>query len=635
MKQTIKLISVLILAVFILLPQAVIASEEKSDLNYMAIGDSLAEGLSFDGMNFINGYPDQINNQLVEKLPYLNINYTNAGVSGYTTNQVLSQVMSDDDVRKALQEADIITISAGANDLLQVVDMEKLMNGSSEDQLEVIKAAEAAINGVVVNLGSIIGEINQVNPEASIFVMGYYNAMPYLVDMQDLVIQLIAGLNQGIKAAAETGAYYVPIFDVFHGNYEEYLPNPENIHPNEAGYKAIADVFLNYIVADLGEGHWVYSNNKPDDKADIGASYYVHVTTLDIYEKVKGKWELVGNYKEGTGAIDELSLLYGNGIPPKDAGYIGQYYLDVENKYLYLKHKEGWLGEVNLVNEEPIDDPVYDEEPVDHEQVIVNNEAVEAVKKDGVLRIDFKEALKVSEVTLSAEQVKMLQEKRAVLAINKEDVALTIPSGLLGDGTEAVTITVTDQGYTPDSLSKVYDFTIQIGEKYLRQFNEHEVTLYFKVDEAKVKNTENLKVYFFNEETEEWVVIGGSYMDGAVVAATSHFSKFTVFEMEEEEIIDEVKEEEPKAESEENGTGKADDVKNAGKKSDEEKKNKGTGKLKTNAEEKEESALASTKQGGKQLPETATNMYNWIFAGSILLLTGGVMLIVSRRKAVY
>src|SRR5699024_12747198 len=40
--------------------------------------------------------------------------------------------------------------------------------------------------------------------------------------------------------------------DAFTGKSDEYLPNPD-IHPNEAGYQAIADEFLQEIIPNLEE----------------------------------------------------------------------------------------------------------------------------------------------------------------------------------------------------------------------------------------------------------------------------------------------------------------------------------------------------------------------------------------------
>ena len=56
----------------------------------------------------------------------------------------------------------------------------------------------------------------------------------------------------------------------------------------------------------------------------------------------------------------------------------------------------------------------------------------------------------------------------------------------------------------------VYDFTIKSNGKDKHKFNE-KVTLTFTVDSSKVKNPENVKVYYFNEDTKKWELVGGEY----------------------------------------------------------------------------------------------------------------------------
>lgn len=102
------------------------------------------------------------------------------------------------------------------------------------------------ITTVGQNIGKIIGIMQARYPNAKIYVMGYYNALPYLSpSTQEHTVPLIHGLNSAIKTAADaTGVTFVPTFGKFEGNYESYLPNPQDIHPSDAGYVAIADAFI-------------------------------------------------------------------------------------------------------------------------------------------------------------------------------------------------------------------------------------------------------------------------------------------------------------------------------------------------------------------------------------------------------
>lgn len=102
---------------------------------------------------------------------------------------------------------------------------------------------------VGVKMPQIIQAVQQKYPEAKIYVMGYYNALPYLPsDIQTETLKMISGLNDVIKTATNaTGVTYISTFEKFVDNYASYLPNPDDIHPSDAGYEAIAAAFLEEI----------------------------------------------------------------------------------------------------------------------------------------------------------------------------------------------------------------------------------------------------------------------------------------------------------------------------------------------------------------------------------------------------
>ncbi|NMO76335.1 LPXTG cell wall anchor domain-containing protein [Bacillus sp. UniB3] len=74
-----------------------------------------------------------------------------------------------------------------------------------------------------------------------------------------------------------------------------------------------------------------------------------------------------------------------------------------------------------------------------------------------------------------------------------------------------------------------YDFTIAADGETYHKFNE-KVKLTFKVDSKQVKNPKNVKVYYWNEKEGKWELVGGEYKNGAVSVYTDHFSTYGVFE---------------------------------------------------------------------------------------------------------
>ena len=90
-----------------------------------------------------------------------------------------------------------------------------------------------------------MAQINEINPEAQVYVMGYYNPFYYMSeDMQPLLKQLLDMLNKAIATGlVGTQAIFVPTGDVIASNYMTSLPNPGNIHLSEAGYKKVTEQF--------------------------------------------------------------------------------------------------------------------------------------------------------------------------------------------------------------------------------------------------------------------------------------------------------------------------------------------------------------------------------------------------------
>ena len=99
------------------------------------------------------------------------------------------------------------------------------------------------------NLETIMEQASTINPNVDIYVLGYYNTLPYLSEgFQKKIVALLQTLNQTIETTAvANGATYVPSYDAFDGRYSELLPNQHDIHPSEAGYKVIAKQFMTVL----------------------------------------------------------------------------------------------------------------------------------------------------------------------------------------------------------------------------------------------------------------------------------------------------------------------------------------------------------------------------------------------------
>ncbi|MDT8858906.1 GDSL-type esterase/lipase family protein [Alkalihalobacillus sp. MEB130] len=228
----------MLLFVFVLLtslPMTTLAKgPEKKAIHYVALGDSLAWGMSpFQPSIKGLGYPEYLKSRF-EQSQY-KVKFLNLGYPGLTSQLLQRGIDIDPLVVSEIQKADLITISIGANDILPV--------RTAPEEVYI------ALNNLETNLQSILSTIKTRNPNANVYVMGYYNPFPYAPqDHQPALLQLLASLNQKIEAVTTANDYtYIPTDKVISKNYETYLPNPENIHLSEEGYQAVAKEFWKKI----------------------------------------------------------------------------------------------------------------------------------------------------------------------------------------------------------------------------------------------------------------------------------------------------------------------------------------------------------------------------------------------------
>ncbi|MGM0904878.1 MAG: SGNH/GDSL hydrolase family protein [Bacillota bacterium] len=210
-------------------------SPEKQDFDYVALGDSLAAGITpynQDGL----GYPEYLEQRF--KQSQYNINLDNLGVPGYTSTHLVANI-NNTNIQESIKDAELVTIGIGANDLLGALKLNPALVGS-------------AIVNVKNNLQTILTTIKQLNPNAKVYVMGYYNPFPYLsAEEQASLLPLLSSLNNVIQLTTVSNGYsFVQTEKVIAKKYETYLPIPENIHLSEEGYKTIAKEFWKVIDKD-------------------------------------------------------------------------------------------------------------------------------------------------------------------------------------------------------------------------------------------------------------------------------------------------------------------------------------------------------------------------------------------------
>lgn len=246
-----------LLLVFMLMIPAWVGAEGKDNrINYLALGDSLAAGQLSDKSKPIdeNGYGKGYADFLAQQLDELDVlgNYNkNFAKSGHTITGIVEDIGSNIEIdnvsiQSAIAEADIITLSAGVNDILKLIDRSDF----SYDEAEL----EAGLQKVGEDLGKTLMQITNLNSDAKVYIMGYYNAFPYVPEsiQKEKIIPLLTILNGIINEVAQPfGATFVPTEAAIDKSIKTYIDNPEDIHPNELGYQVLANEFWKRI--NLGE----------------------------------------------------------------------------------------------------------------------------------------------------------------------------------------------------------------------------------------------------------------------------------------------------------------------------------------------------------------------------------------------
>ncbi|WP_075619016.1 SGNH/GDSL hydrolase family protein [Paenisporosarcina indica] len=209
-------------------------------VSYVAIGDSLAAGQT-PNREIDTGYSDLIAQEIAQhqRLVFFS---KDLAFPGFTTTDVLQRVQSKE-AKPLLQKANVITVSAGANDLLRLIDSNARSGSLSFQQVP----ADFSLNVVRKNMQILLADLKESAPKAEIYVMGYYFAYPHARDSQKVgTAKQLDLLNEILeKVAKEAGVAFVSVDAGFGDKAIEKIPNPSDVHPNAEGYRTMANSFFN------------------------------------------------------------------------------------------------------------------------------------------------------------------------------------------------------------------------------------------------------------------------------------------------------------------------------------------------------------------------------------------------------
>ncbi len=206
---------------------------------YVALGDSLAAGQT-PYSQIDAGYTDFIALQLMrhQKLAHFS---KELSFPGYRVQNVIDSIQTEP-AQQLLKNATIVTISAGANNLLPLISHNANNGSLAFSQLSV----NFALNEVRLQLKELLQQVQEKAPYATIYVMGYY--FPYTSVHEKQMIgatKALALLNDILQQEAKAAdAVFVDIYKEFGERSVKYLPNVSDVHPNQLGYLVMANEML-------------------------------------------------------------------------------------------------------------------------------------------------------------------------------------------------------------------------------------------------------------------------------------------------------------------------------------------------------------------------------------------------------
>lgn len=200
-----------------------------------AIGDSLTQGVGDE--SGYGGHIGMLNHLFNEGEK--RIHFDTFAKRG-TRSEQLIQLLEKEEAKRAIEQADIVFITIGANDIMQVAK-ENFMNLTLQEFLDARHRFEKQIE-------KIITIIRSYSEDAEIYFLGFYN--PFGVYFHDIkeIETIVQGWNQAVKKIADShnDTYFIPIADLFQGQNAP-LYAEDHFHPNYNSYVNITNRILQYL----------------------------------------------------------------------------------------------------------------------------------------------------------------------------------------------------------------------------------------------------------------------------------------------------------------------------------------------------------------------------------------------------
>ncbi|MFD2214357.1 SGNH/GDSL hydrolase family protein [Metabacillus endolithicus] len=202
-------------------------------MKVVGIGDSLTKGVG-DGAE-LGGYVGRVTEMLEEQDHIKDVLVENYGVKGHKTSN-LQKKLTNDKVIESIKEADMVVMTIGGNDIMNVV-RQNIFSLDFEPFRAEQKLYEERLRNIIITIRS-------YNSDAQIVFVGLYNPFKYMLPNITEIDQIIDEWNSVSKQmiTEDENGIFVSVADIFStSEVDNKLLYKDEFHPNESGYTLIAE----------------------------------------------------------------------------------------------------------------------------------------------------------------------------------------------------------------------------------------------------------------------------------------------------------------------------------------------------------------------------------------------------------
>lgn len=203
-------------------------------ITVVGLGDSLTEGIGDELKN--GGYFGRLSILMEDWTGISDVEATNLAKKGRRSDQLIEQ-LEKTAVQEHIQQADMILITIGGNDLMKIIkrDLFKLRVKPFYEEME--KFAD--------RLSEVFSIIRALNDEAVIVIGGLYNPFSIVGEEPLELKEILADWNTIIanQTYLDGKACFVDVYDLFYSN-DNMVYHTDFFHPNAKGYAEMTERYI-------------------------------------------------------------------------------------------------------------------------------------------------------------------------------------------------------------------------------------------------------------------------------------------------------------------------------------------------------------------------------------------------------